>query len=73
MSASTHYSTYYITPLPPPTEANMPMTCDPAHEMGDAFASWCEDMGYDPADWTYEDYLEWCADQDPRIGEDEYR
>lgn len=46
---------------------------DPAHEMGDAFASWCEDMGYDPADWTYEDYLEWCADQDPRIGEDEYR
>ena len=49
------------------------LATDPGWELGDAFADWCDEHGHDPEVATIDDYLEWCADQDPRIGEDEYR
>ena len=46
---------------------------DPAYALADAFHEWIEDNDLNPDEWTIEDYAEAMADDDPRIGEDEYR
>ena len=51
----------------------MALASDPGWELGDAFLEWCEDNDLDPDETDLDDYLTDMADNDPRIGEDDYR